>query len=140
MCAPGMPNPPANIGNEIGSGFWDEMPCFARIRDSAFLITGHPSISSVPSRVIGHSSSSSWLPSARGCSQIDVQVRIGKRKTRAIIDSGANINYVNKKWCRRHSDDKHWTNENDGTLVQKNIHKAYISFKIGKQKRTNLCA
>jgi len=75
------------------------------------------------------------------CPQMNVSIKIGKHRTKAVIDSGANMNYANQKWFKRIN--VRTTNIGpgeirayDGKLIKDDIHEAEITFGIGKKKHT----
>ena len=71
--------------------------------------------------------------------QMETTIRINDKKEAAIIDSGADINYVNKEWCEQNGIDYQITGYGkikayDGSTVQEEIRKATIEFEIQGMK------
>ena len=66
-------------------------------------------------------------------------IYVGRHGARTIIDSGANINYANRKWCKKANIRTRRIairkiRAYDGTYIDEDIHEATISFRIGEQR------
>jgi Retrotransposon gag protein/Zinc knuckle len=73
--------------------------------------------------------------------QMETTIRVNNKTETAIIDSGADINYVNKEWCTQNGIEYQITGYGkikayDGSIVQELIRKATIEFELqGHQGR-----
>ena len=71
--------------------------------------------------------------------QMETTIRVNNKTETAIIDSGADINYVNKEWCTQNGIEYQVTGYGkikayDGSYVQGLIRKATTEFKIQGNK------
>jgi hypothetical protein len=73
--------------------------------------------------------------------QIDINVRVGKEDVTAIIDCGANVDYVNEAWCRARGFKEEELGRGsmegyDGSITRIKLREAEIPFEFqGKQMR-----
>ena len=67
--------------------------------------------------------------------QIDVQVRVGKETITAVVDCGANVDYVNKEWCEKKGFPvteigQGWMEGYDGEQKRVKLQEAEIKFRF----------
>jgi hypothetical protein len=67
--------------------------------------------------------------------QIDIQVRVGKETITAVVDCGANVDYVNKEWCEKKGFPvteigQGWMEGYDGEQKRVKLQEAEIKFRF----------
>ena len=67
--------------------------------------------------------------------QIDIQVRVGKETITAIVDCGANVDYINKKWCEEKGfmvteAGQGWMEGYDGKQKKVKLQEAEVKFRF----------
>jgi hypothetical protein len=67
--------------------------------------------------------------------QIDIQVKVGKETITAIVDCGANVDYINKKWCEEKGftvteAGQGWMEGYDGEQKRVKLQEAEVKFRF----------